>query len=462
MVLAACALLIIAFAPAQYFGRQQDDLLYFLGSRALLTGRYCLLTSPGCPPLTMSNPGGPLLLTPRAALTERPGLFSALAALVLAACPIALWAWLKRRTDDVSALLAAGLFASCPLVLAQSGAVMSEAPYLLVLLALLAAVETQKPAAAGGLAALLLLLRTAGLSAIPAMIIAPLRGGRRRDLALTAVPPALAYGLWTAWSWSKIGALDKMALMVTTYGGNGWHKFVDVGVSNAHYYLSEWGGCFLTPGLADGALALTLGATLAATAAWGLARALRRRADDPAAWALLGACVLHSFWGWQYERYMLPLLPLLLWALSVSLGRFTRLALAVLLVLQLGAQTLPRLGKTSPWAEPELKDTYAWLAARPRPALMSSALFVRDGWHSGLPSLPLPDEPRASAFAADLKTRRVRFVLRAGGLDIGLHSDPTSPLRLHLERVDAYLWDPRLFRKVYANAQEKTEVYEPL
>ena len=149
-VLAACALLILAFAPAQYFGRQQDDLFFFLGARSLLSGRYCILTSPGCPPLTMNSPGWPLLLTPLAALTERPGFFSAFSALVLAACPIALWAWLRRRTDEDAALLAAALFASCPLVLAQSGAVMSEAPYLLVLLALLAAVETGRPAAAAG------------------------------------------------------------------------------------------------------------------------------------------------------------------------------------------------------------------------------------------------------------------------------------------------------------------------
>ena len=158
---------------------------------------------------------------------------------------------------------------------------------------------------------------------------------------------------------------------------------------------------------------------------------------------------------------MVPVLPLLLWALSVSLGRAARPALAVLLVLQLAAQTLPRLGKTSPWAEPELKDTYAWLAARPRPALLSSALFVRDGWHCGLPSLPLPEEPTAEAFASGLKTRRVSFVLRADALDIGLSADPTSSLRRHLERVGAHLSDPRLFRKVYENAREKTAVYEP-
>jgi len=454
-------LLIIAFAPAQYFGRQQDDLLYFLGARSLLSGSYCLLTSPGCPPLTMINPGWPMILAPLAALSENPALFAAFSAIILAACPIALWAWLRRRSDETTALLAAGIFASCPLVLAQSGVVMSEAPYLLVLLALLAAVESGRPAAAGSLAAVLLLLRTAGLSALPALLIGPLRDRRWRALALTAVPPATSYGLWSAWSWSKIGAVDKAQLVVTTYGANHWHKFLGVLTSNTQYYLSEWGGCFLPPGQAAGPLALALGAVLAATAAWGLARALHRRADDPAAWVLLGACAMHAVWGWQYERYMIPLLPLLLWAMSTALERYARPALAVLLGLQLTMQTLPRLGKQSPWAEPELHETYAWLAARPRPALMSSALFARDGWLSGLPSLPLPEEPDAAAFAADLKAWRVGFVMHADGLDIGLHDDPTSSLRQHVERSGSYLSDERLFKKVYENARERTSVYEP-
>ena len=102
-VLAACALLVLAFAPAQYFGRQQDDVMYLIGARALAMGRYCLLTSPGCPPLTMINPAWPALLAPLAWLTERVGPFQAASALVLALVPVALWAWLiaavpKSRT----------------------------------------------------------------------------------------------------------------------------------------------------------------------------------------------------------------------------------------------------------------------------------------------------------------------------------------------------------------------------
>ncbi|HEX4047553.1 MAG TPA: hypothetical protein VH309_06950, partial [Elusimicrobiota bacterium] len=363
-VLAACVLLVLAFAPAQYFGRQQDDLLYFIGARALTEGRYCLLTTPGCPALTMINPGWPALLAPLFVLTQRPGPFQAFSALLLAAAPVALWAWLRRRAGESTALLAAALLASCPLLLSQSGVVMSEAPYLLFFLAMLACVEARRPWAAGAAGAALLLTRTAGLAVMPALLIPFARARRFRDAARAAAAPALACVSWAAWSWSRGRTVGKFDLLPATYAGAAWTKPFAVAAANARFYLSEWGGCFLPPSRAGGALALALGGALAAAGAWGLARALRRRGDDPAAWSLLGTATLLLVWGWQYERYMLPLLPLLLWALAAGLGRAAKPAFAVLLALQLGAQTLPRLGRPSPWARPELARTYAWLAAR--------------------------------------------------------------------------------------------------
>jgi hypothetical protein len=460
-VLAACALLVLAFAPAQYFGRQQDDLLYFLGAKALVSGRYCLLTTPGCPPLAMINPAWPALLAPLALLTDNPGKFEAFSALLLALAPIALWAWLRRREGEAAALLAAALFASSPLVLSQSGAVMSEAPYLLILLGMLACVESKRAVAAGAFAAALLMTRTAGLAAMPALLLPFARARRGKDLARAAAPPLLAFAAWSAWSWSKVGAVGKFDLLPATYRG-GWLKPFAVAAANARYYASEWGGCFLPPRLADGALALALGAALALAAAWGLARALRRRADDPAAWTLIGSVLLLALWGWQYERYMIPLLPLLLWALAAGLGRAAKPALAVLLVLQLGAQTVPRLRRPSPWAEPDLARTYAWLAARPAPNLLSSAEPVRDGWLSGLPNEPLPDVERDEDFAPALKASGVRYVLRADGQSYGLDEDAASAVRLHLERAYRRLDDPRAFRKVHEEPAEKAAVYEPL
>ncbi len=456
-VLAACALLVLAFAPAQYFGRQQDDVLYLIGARALALGRYCLLTDPGCPPLTMINPAWPTLLAPLAWLTEKTGPFQAVSALVLALVPTALWAWLRRWTDETTALLAAALFASSPLVLSQSGVVMSEAPFTLALLAMLVAAESGRALSAGFAAAVLLLTRTAGGAAMPALAAAFLR----RDLSSALLPPALAFGSWAVWSWSRIGSVDKFSMFSLTYGPNPLAKLARVAMQNLFFYASEWGGCFTPPSLSGSPLAAVLGFALAAAVLRGLVLALRRRIDDPAAWALAGTALMLGVWGWQYERYLIPLLPLLLWALAEGLGRAAKPALAVLLILQLGTQTLPRLGRPSPWAEPELAKTYAWLAARPRPALLSSAEPVRDGWLSGLPSRALPRGLGDEDFAAALKAARVTLILRVDGQDYGLGADATAAPRRELERAYRRLEDPKFFRKLHEEPAERAAIYEP-
>ena len=297
---------------------------------------------------------------------------------------------------------------------------------------------------------------------MPAIVLPFARARRWRELARAAAPPALAAALWSAWSWSKIRSVGKFDLLPATYGGGDWRKPFFVALSNARFYSGEWGGCFLPPKLADGALAAAFGAVLAAAVLFGLVRALRRRADDPAAWALAGSVLLLAVWGWQYERYLIPLLPLLLWALAEGLGRAAAPAFCGLLALQLGAQTLPRLGRPSPWAEPDLTRTYAWLSSRPAPALLSSAEPVRDGYLSGLPSLALPDAARDEDFSAALKAERVGYVLRADGQDFGLEQDPSSDLRRRVERAHRRLEDPRYFRKIHEEPSERAAVYEPL
>ncbi len=451
----------LAFAPAQYFGRQQDDLLYYFGARALASGRYCLESSPGCPPLAMINPGWPLVLAPIAFFTDRPGIFQAFTAILLALAPVATWAWLRRRFDETTALLGAALTASSPLALAQAGVPMSEAPSLLVLVAALAAAESGRALASGILGACLLLLRTAGGAALPALVAPFLRARRAREAVEAALPPLAAYAAWSAWSWSRTRGIDKISLLAATYRGNAPSKIFSVAAANAKYYASAWGTCFLPARAAYGTPALILGLALFALALTGVARALRRRIDDPAAWALLGFAFLHAFWGWQYERYLLPLIPLLIWSLAEGCGGAAKPALAALLALQLVGQTLPRLGRASPWAEPELARSYAWLGSRPRPALLCSAENVRDGWYAGLPNVPLPDEDGTAAFAADLKRLHVSYILRQETLDIGLGADGSSAIRRGLERAYGHLDDARLFQKIHEEPAERVEIYEP-
>jgi hypothetical protein len=200
---------ILLSAPAQYLGRQQDDLLYIIGAQSLLKGSYRLFTSPGAPALVMVNPGFPILLLPIAILAHGNfGFFEAFCALLLAACPWVLWMWLKRRVDLGLAIGICLLFSLNPVVLAQSGTVMSEAPFFLATIALLLVLEKESVGSGssisartiGGLLFLLTQLRTAALAFFPAALITAIRQRRWGDIAWIVVLPALglaAFGLWS-------------------------------------------------------------------------------------------------------------------------------------------------------------------------------------------------------------------------------------------------------------------------
>ena len=453
-LLGAGSLLILAFAPAQYLGRQQDDLLYFLAALALPTGRYELMTAVGHPPLTSTAPGWPLLMAPLGFFTDAPGLFQAFAAMILAAGPWVLWAWLKRRTNDNTALLAALLLASSPLLLSQSGTLMPEAAYLFIFLAALMAGEDGKRGLAGGLGALLVLVRPAGLSALPALAAEPALKRRWADAARVLIPALVAAGLWSAWSMKRSGGVQEAGELTLAYGG-GMSPF-RVALENARFFSASLGGSFLPPRHSDGLAAILLGAALLLAAA----RGVRRKPKDPSSIALIGALAMHSLWTWQYERYLIPLLPLLLWAMIEGFGAAAPRVLAALLAAQFGFQTLPRLGRPSPWAEPELARTYAWLKTRPEPGALSSALPVRDGWYAGRPCLPFPDDADGAAFAAKLKGAHARFILRQDGLDLGLSS--SAPLSRLLDRAYGQLDDAKRFRKIHEEPAERASVYEPL
>lgn len=462
LVLVTCGLLLLTFAPAQYFGRQQDDVLYFVGANALARGQYCLLTTPGCPALTVINPGWPLLLAPIAFFTERPGAYQIFSALLLALSPFVLWLWLKRRTDETSALLIIALFASNPLVFSQSGVVMSEIPFLLVQYLLLVAAENRAAWGVGLLSFALLSMRTAGLAVLPAVAWPFISRKKWRDASRALVLPFVFFVVWLAWCYRATGSVAKFDLLPGTYAQHFATKLLEIAVINLRWYTTTWGGCFLPPAWAGSMWAFLLGIGMAAFSIRGLFLVLRRRPEDPAALSLLGTGLLLTAWGWQYERYLLPLLPLLFWSVAQGLGQWKKPALVALLLLQIACQMAPRLGRPGPWDKPELSATYAWLSARPRPALLTSVEYVRDGYLSGLPSVPFPDFESPAQMAGALKSRGVRYVLSVQSLDYGLEADPTSLIRRSVDRAQRHLLDARFFRPIHSEPTEKSVIYEPL
>ncbi|MBI5200538.1 MAG: hypothetical protein HY925_03040, partial [Elusimicrobia bacterium] len=210
---------------------------------------------------------------------------------------------------------------------------------------------------------------------------------------------------------------------------------------------------------ASGLFTILLGAALSAAAAAGGILRLRKRADDPVPWMLGAAAAMHLLWGWHYERYWIPLLPLFLVCAARAFGRAAPAVLGLLLALQL--LQVPRVLRGGPASAPELKDTYAWLREHHAEGdVLASALFVRDGWYAGMPSLPLAEAADSAALASLFRRWRIRYVLWEN-VDLGLSLDETSDLRSRLNGVGRLLEDRTRFTPVYSGrGMEAATVFE--
>ncbi|MCX5794494.1 MAG: hypothetical protein NTY77_03230 [Elusimicrobia bacterium] len=460
--LTAASAAILYAAPAQYLGRQQDDLLYIIGSQSLAQGSYRLSTCIVQPPMVAVVPGLPILLLPVTWLCGGwTGAYQIFCALILACLPWLLWWWCRRRLGELESVLIALLFATSPLVLCQSGAVMSEGSYAALAVLFLAALESRRWPAAGALLLALTQLRLAGCSLLLAALCGPWRRKDWRAACWSALPAALAGLLWYAWSHSASRGAGEfhMLELKDSYQGHHWLRVLAVAFDNGRYYLASCGGSFLplrwsrAAGLAGAALA-----ALALRGAW------RLRSDEqarPAILMLCGAALMHAFWPWQYDRYLIPLLPWLLWLVAAGAGRRARWLLGFLLALQLTCHSARWLAGVEAWRQPELLQTYAWLRGHAGAADgLASALNVRDGFFCSRPSLPLPDAQEPEGFAGVLRRFRVRWVLWQDGIDVGLSARRGSTMERKLEQVRTYLKDGRRFRLAYENPEERARVYE--
>ena len=459
--IAAASLAILASAPAQYLGRQQDDLIYFIAARALTLGRYYLLTCPLRLPLTMANPGFPALLAPLILVFGgNAGICQCFCALLLAAIPWILWLWLRKRRGDWTALLIALLFGLSPIVLSQAGTLMSEAPFLLFTLILVISLEKSESGARSGfLLFAVTQIRSSGLAFFPGALAEPLRERNWRKSLWIAVPALGGFLLWSLWSWRAAGALQKTQELALSYGGRFWSLWPRVAWENARYYLSAWGSSYL-PQIWTRPGGILLGIGLSVLVLLGAVRTLRRRRTDAAVWILAGFIALHLIWPWRYDRYLLVPLPFLLDCAAAALERRGAAVLLLILLAGQAAFQSPRWIEGTSWSKVELAQTYGWLRAHSHPQdVVASALYVRDGFYARRPSLPLPGQVSAPELAGDMKKYHIRFILWQSGLDLGLTMGKTAAVQRTLGTIRRDLDDKRLFRMIYSNSSEHSRVY---
>ncbi|MCS6953297.1 MAG: hypothetical protein RMK57_07420 [Bryobacterales bacterium] len=350
--------IVAALAPSAWFAWQNrhmptlgnfsgDDGLYWVTAKSLAEGSgYRLPSFPGEPYQTKYPPLYPFLLSWVWKANPRfPDNLSLAAALAWLMVPIVVGAagWFYRSLGwswRVCALLCAVL-ALHPLVAALGTMLLTELPFTALCLASLClAARTSSalwPAAlAGGLAGLAFLTRTAGIVLLVSVPAGYCLGRRFRAAGAFSVAMAPFVAGWVLWAFShKPPSADLLTLYYTDYLGYhsamiAWRELPSVVWRNFGELLSAIGALlWVNP---EGDFWLQWGGRLPALAAmagcWRLARA--------------GPGLQHGFFAaglslllvvWHYppsERFVAPLLPLVLAGAFVEVRHVSGLAVAAL------------------------------------------------------------------------------------------------------------------------------------
>jgi len=226
-IVGAIALAAITAVPVGVFW---DDGVYLIGAKSLATGAgYRFLHLPGAPPAVHFPPGWPAVLAVVWKLGPAfPGnvvLLKLVNPLLLAAgAALACWYGVNRlRVPPLVAAAAAVVFAAALPVMVMAGVLFSEPLFFVVLLIALALADRAadrggwRPALEAGVAAgILALVRSAGLTLLPALVIALLLARRRREAVVAA---AGAFAVLAPWQlWITLRAHDLAAPFRGSYG----------------------------------------------------------------------------------------------------------------------------------------------------------------------------------------------------------------------------------------------------
>jgi hypothetical protein len=337
--------------PTVFFGRPHDDGTYFSTAKALAEGQgYRLVSFPGTPPQTeypivypyllswvwKLNPSFPDNLKTAIRLTEFFGCWSLVAAF-----------FLLRRYGIVepAALLAVAFLAFQPTFLHLSGMVMSDIPFMALLLTtlLLADAATRSKAAVplvlatGAIAGLSVGLRTIGVAVVAGIFFLALRRRAFREAFLLAAAAGTVVAIE---SWSRVVHLFAGASPVTASAAEpGWNQvlayYTDyVGFGWKMGIPSAWAlGRFLETSIAALALApgsIVLGVDRGRVAATALLSVLvwlgmLRQIKQPewqATWhVLIPYCCIVIAWLPLPERFLLPFIPVFFAALWLETQR---------------------------------------------------------------------------------------------------------------------------------------------
>ena len=324
-------------------GAFHDDGVYALTAKALAEGQgYRLIQLPGAPPQTkypILYPAFLSLFWDDTEPIEARIRVMQLATLVLAAAAVAvfyLYAVRYGYAGRIAAASGAAIAASAPNLLYYASNLLSELPFALALAVALWAADAERRSTrsstgselvTGVLLGLPFLVRSAGVAVAPAAIIALALSGKRVALtivaALSVVAPWLA---WTAFGGTAAGS-DAIASYQTDYLAwclDVWRRlgfgYVLTNVSKtlaAITHIAFEASARQLYGVSEQAWVIVR--IVGAIALVWIALALRRR--TVAGFVVAGYLILVWLWPWAPDRFVIPLLPLLVVAIVAALER---------------------------------------------------------------------------------------------------------------------------------------------
>lgn len=466
----AAVLTQLAVLPSGYVGREHDDALYVLASMALRWGEYHYWFMPVYIPIDMT-PGFPALLVPVAFFfTENLAAYQFYAFILLAACDWAVLQWLKTRHTAAVAYLLACLFALNSLTLSRAGVVMPEASFLCAVLLLLLGWQRRLPPwAMGCLALFIYMIRPAGVVMLAALGLATWRRDGLRNLFKTLLVPALGIAAWTLWC-RHLGGIQESRELALFYGADSLARVLNTAFSNIRFMAVSWGTTFL-PLLWSKSLglALAVGAPLWLLSLRGVFKSWPawKNLTDPLPLFFLGTVLMHVFWPWWYNRYLLVLTPFLLSfaveGLPEALKQRPRAFLAGLaaaLIIPFSWQGRFWLGKNVVPTEPDLPKTYEWILSNAKPSdVFASIFFGRDALHTGRIFTPLITNGEKTPFLQNLAALRATHVLLYDPGNVGVSDMNLSSAAPAVKRIDKFLLEDG-FSIVYVDAEEGTKVFK--
>jgi hypothetical protein len=308
------------------FSYLHDDGILFVTAKSIAHGEFRIASLPENPPQTKAPPLYPLFLSMiwrfNPNFPDNLVLSTGMSWLVLVAFfGFVSYFLLTAGLRESRAWIVISLIALNPYLILFGCTMFSEVFFTCFVIATFLAIR--KPGmrwaiAAGVLAAAAYLSRTAGIALLVSVpIFLTLKRDWRRAVGFV-LPMLTAVIGWTLWTGAHhVHPMDDTLMYYTDYTG---YEFLNVGVSNIAIVLWKnldgllYGmGSLVLPSILPGLLARILTQVIAVAMIVGVVRLFRRGImQEYAAFALLSCCILLAWHFPPNERFVLPLLPLLI------------------------------------------------------------------------------------------------------------------------------------------------------